>query len=78
MHTSLLLLVIHQFIRSPMPVYLVQLGPAGDTKITRVGKGKMQVHGNLNVEETLNTDNIIIDGVPLQQYIEKMIQAAMG
>ena len=61
-----------------MLTWCVQFGPDGDTKIARVGEGKVQVHGSLNVEETLSVDDLIIDGVPLQKYIEKMIQAAMG
>ena len=68
--------------RPAMPLYMLtwcmQFGPDGDTKITRVGKGKVQVHGSLDVKDTLSADDIIIDGVPLHQYIQKIIQAAMG
>merc|ERR1719460_2095685 len=55
----------------------IELGTNGDVKLTRSGDNQLQIDANVMMKN-LMVDGITVDGVPLKNYVAKIIAEEMA
>ena len=51
------------------------MGPQGDVAIRRTGEGKLDIKAaKLTVNGAIEVPQLIIDGLPLNEYVKKLVQ----